>query len=55
MIRGRPETEETIPPAALQKSVSHAAYAYTDKHLGPKQVIGNKGGGLGNRIRAAMK
>jgi hypothetical protein len=31
-----------------------SAYAYTDKHVGPPERIGNKGGGLANRLRAVM-
>ena len=50
-IKGRPETKEVIPMDVLKASVSKAAYAYTDKHLGPREEIGNKGGGLGNRLR----
>jgi len=38
----------------LKKSISKAAYAYTDKHLGPKEKIGNKGGSLSNRLRAVL-
>ena len=30
------------------------AYAYTDKHVGPRERVGNKGGTLGNRLRAVM-
>ena len=29
-------------------------YDYTDKHLGPREMIGNKGGSLSNRLRAAL-
>ncbi len=54
-IRGRPETVETIPLSALKESVGKAAYSYCDRWLGPKESIGNKGGGLGNRIRAVLK
>jgi len=43
MIKGKPETEEVIPFEVLKKSVNKAAWAYTDKHLGPKEVSGNKG------------
>ena len=53
-IKGRPETEETIPTAALKASINKAAYAYTDKHIGPKDEVGNKGGSLSNRLRAAL-
>lgn len=54
-IKGRPETEEVIPTAKLKESVTRAAYEYTGKWLGPKEEIGNKGGGLSNRLRALMK
>ena len=53
-IQGRPETEEVIPAGALKASVNKAAYAYTDRHIGPKREVGNKGGSLSNRLRAAM-
>jgi hypothetical protein len=54
-IRGRPETMEVLPFATLKESVGKASYAYCDRWLGPKETIGNKGGGLGNRIRAVLK
>ena len=54
MVKGQPKTEEVIPMAALKASVNKAAYAYTDKHVGPKHKIGNKGGSLSNRLRAAL-
>ncbi|MHC4740343.1 MAG: hypothetical protein ACYS8Z_00370 [Planctomycetota bacterium] len=54
MIKGRPKTEEVIPLKVLKESIGKAAYAYTDKHLGPKKKIGNKGGGLSNRIRTVL-
>ncbi|MHC5056495.1 MAG: hypothetical protein ACYTKD_17500 [Planctomycetota bacterium] len=54
-IKDRPETEEVIPMAALKESVGKAALAYTDSCLGPREVIGCKAAGLGNRIRAALK
>jgi hypothetical protein len=54
-IRGRPETMEVLPFATLEESVGKAALAYTDRHIGPKAQIGNKSGGLGNRIRAMLK
>jgi hypothetical protein len=43
-IKGRPETEELLTDKALAESVNRVAYGYTDKHLGPKEAIGNKGG-----------
>jgi hypothetical protein len=54
-IRGRPETAETIPLSALKESVGKVGYSYCERWLGPKETIGNKGGGLGNRIRAVLK
>ena len=54
MVKGQSKTEEVIPLAALKESINKAAYAYTDKHLGPKEQIGNKGGSLSNRLRAVM-
>ena len=55
MVQGRPETEEVIPLKTLLESVNKAAYGYTDKHLGPREEIGNKGGGLANRLRALIR
>ena len=43
-----------IPFAALKESINKATYAITDKYLGPKDKIGNKGGSLSNRLRAMM-
>ncbi|MCK6482253.1 MAG: hypothetical protein L6R43_19540 [Planctomycetes bacterium] len=54
-VKGKPETEEVIPLADLKESVNKAAYAYTDKHVGPREKVGNKGGSLSNRLRAALK
>ena len=54
MVKGQPKTEETIPLAALKESINKAAYSYTERHLGPKDEIGNKGGSLSNRLRAAL-
>ncbi len=54
MVRGQPKTEETIPLAALKESINKAAYAYTDKHVGPREKVGNKGGSLSNRLRAVL-
>jgi len=55
MIEGRPETDEVITTKALKESINKAAYAYTEKHLGPKEKIGNKGGGLSNRLRKVFE
>jgi len=54
MVKGKPESEELIPLAALKASIGKAATAYTDKHLGPRERVGNKAGTLGNRLRAVM-
>ena len=53
-VKGKPDTAEVIPMAALKESINKAAYAYTNKHLGPKEEIGNKGGSLSNRLRAVL-
>ncbi len=55
MVQGPPKTEEVISLAALKQSVNKAADAYTEKHLGPKEEIGNKGGSLSNRLRAVLR
>ncbi len=55
MVKGQPKTEEVISFATLKQSVNKAAYAYTDKHVGPKDEVGNKGGSLSNRLRAVLK
>ncbi len=55
MIKGRPETDEVIPFKALEESVTRASYSYTERHLGPREKIGNKGGGLSNRLRALWR
>ena len=55
MVKGQPKTEEMIPLAVLKASINKVAYAYTEKHLGPKEEIGNKGGSLSNRLRAVME
>jgi len=54
MVKGKPESEEIIPLATLKASIGKAAYAYTDKHVGPRERVGNKGGTLSNRLRAVM-
>ena len=54
MIKDQPKTEEVIPLATIKESVGKAAYAYTDRYIGPKEKIGNKGGGLSNRLRAVL-
>ena len=53
-VKGRPETEETIPDAALKESVGKAADAYVTKFIGDRSVAGNKAAGLGQRFRIAL-
>ena len=55
MLKGQPKTEEVISFATLKQSVNQAAYAYTDKHVGSREKVGNKGGSLSNRLRAVLK
>jgi hypothetical protein len=55
MVKGQPKTEEMISFAALKESINKAAYSYTERHLGPKEEIGNKGGSLSNRLRAVLQ
>ncbi|MBI3723985.1 hypothetical protein HY251_08545 [bacterium] len=43
-----------MPIETVRASINKAAYAYTDKHLGPREAIGNKGGSLSNRLRALV-
>ncbi len=54
MVKGQPKTDEVIPFAVIKESINKVAYSYTEKHLGPKEEIGNKGGSLSNRLRAVM-
>jgi hypothetical protein len=54
MVKGQPKTEEVIPLAALKESINKAAYGYTEKWVGPKERVGNKGGSLSNRLRAVL-
>jgi hypothetical protein len=54
-IKDRPETEEVIPTKALDDSIGKAAVVYVEKFIGDRATVGNKAGGLGNRLRAALK
>jgi hypothetical protein len=54
-IKDRPETEEIISKKSLDESIGKAAFAYTDKWIGPRDTIGAKGAGLSNRLRAALR
>jgi hypothetical protein len=53
-VKDRPGTEEVIPEATLRESVGKAALAYTERHIGPREIVGNKAGSAGNRIRAVL-
>jgi len=55
MVRGRPETSELIPLEALKESPNRLAYDYVTRHVGPREKVGNKGGSLGNRLRAILR
>jgi len=46
------QTGEMIPLAPLKESINKAAYAYTDKHVGTKEEVGNKGRSLPARARS---
>jgi hypothetical protein len=37
--------------ATIEESINKAAYGYTDKHVGPKEEVGNKGGSLCGKAR----
>ncbi len=54
-VKGRTETEEIIPLAKLKVSIGKSAEHYCEKHIGPRAVVGNKQGSLGNRLRAALR
>ncbi len=54
-IKGRPDTEEVLNPDLIKVSINKAALDYTDRHLGPREVVGNKAGSLANRLRASLK
>jgi hypothetical protein len=41
--------------AKLKDSINKGTYGCTARHLGPKEEIGNKGGGLSNRLRTFMR
>jgi hypothetical protein len=46
---------EVIPIDKLGKGmVTRAAYDYTDRHLGPRSEIGDKGKSLARRLRAVL-
>ena len=53
-IDGRPKTKKLITSAVLGASINKAAFAYTDKFIGTKEEIGNKGAGLYLRIRKTL-
>jgi hypothetical protein len=53
-VKDRPETEETIPVAEVRAALNKTAYGYTDRHVGLREVVGNKGGTLSNKLRAIV-
>ncbi len=54
-VKGQPGTAQVIPLSELKESVNKAAYSYVEKHLGPREKVGNKGGSLANRLRAVLR
>jgi len=38
----------------VRGAIGKTAYGYTDRHLGLREVIGNKGGSLSNRLRTVL-
>jgi hypothetical protein len=55
VVKGRPDTEEVIPITALRESINSCAYQYAERHCGPREKVGNKGGSLSNRLRAVLR
>lgn len=53
-IKGRPESEETIPEKELRESVGKAAQRYMEKWVGDKAAIGNKAAGVSTRFRTML-
>lgn len=53
-VKGKPGSEELIPLAALKASIGKAAQGFIEKHVGPRERVGNKAGTLANRLRAVM-
>jgi predicted type IV restriction endonuclease len=54
-VKGRPDTAEVVPLARLRESIAAVAYGYTEKHIGPRARVGNKGGTLSNRLRDLLR
>jgi len=53
-LKGKPETEEKIPLETVRASPNKIAGTYTERHVGPKEVVGNKQGTLSNKLRAVL-
>lgn len=54
-IAGRPETTEEIPTQDIRDAITRVSYGYAERHIGPREKAGNKGGTLSNRLRAALR
>lgn len=52
-ISDRPETREVC--SFLNTNATKIAEEYVERYVGPKEVVGNKAGTLGNKIRALFK
>lgn len=55
LVAGRPETEERIPVEDARRGITEAAYGYVNRHVGPREVVGNKGGSLANKLREVLR
>ena len=53
-LKGKPETEEKIPVETVRASPNKIAGTYTERHVGPREVVGNKQGTLSNKLRAVL-
>jgi len=53
--QGKTRDQEVISAETLNQSINKTAYGYTEKHLRPKEKIGNKGSTLSKRLRALWK
>ena len=47
LVKGKPEAEEIVPLAILKASIRKAAQAYTQRHIGQRERVRNKGGSAG--------
>ena len=55
VVADRDAGAEVIPMAKLEVSIGKFALQYCEKHIGAREVMGNKAGSLSNRLRAVLK